>query len=81
MIARRSGILGDHFRRRNSKKNPKTLTLRMETGKAKQQDGYAEQDQGESSYLLNVAVDRYLDVRQLHAARIEEATRQAVAPG
>jgi predicted transcriptional regulator len=60
-------------------KSPKTITFRMETGKVKQLDAYAEQDQRDRSYLLNEAVDRYLEVRQLQVARIEEGLRQAEA--
>jgi len=58
-------------------KSPKTVTFRMETGKVKQLDAYAEQDRRDRSYLLNEAVDRYLEVRQLQVARIEEGIRQA----
>jgi len=60
-------------------KSPKTITFRMEAGKVKQLDAYAEQDQRDRSYLLNEAVDRYLEVRQLQAARIDEGIRQAAA--
>ena len=60
-------------------KSPKTVTFRMETGKVKQLDAYAEQDQRDRSYLLNEAVDRYLEVRKLQTARIEEGLRQAEA--
>ena len=60
-------------------KAPKTITFRMDTGKVKQLDAYAEQDQRDRSFLLNEAVDRYLEVRQLQTARIEEGLRQAKA--
>ena len=60
-------------------KSPKTITFRLETGKVQQLDAYAEQDQRDRSYLLNEAVDRYLEVRQLQVARIEEGLRQAEA--
>ena len=58
-------------------KSPKTVTFRMETNKVEQLDAYAEQDRRDRSYLLNEAVDRYLEVRQLQVARIEEGIRQA----
>jgi len=58
-------------------KGPKTVTFRMETDKVEQLDAYAEQDRRDRSYLLNEAVDRYLEVRQLQVARIEEGIRQA----
>lgn len=60
-------------------KAPKTITFRMETGKVELLDAFAEQDQRDRSFLLNEAVDRYLEVRQLQSARIEEGLRQAAA--
>lgn len=60
-------------------RTPKTVTFRMETGKVKLLDAFAAQDHRDRSYLLNEAVDRYLEVRQLQTARIEEGLRQAAA--
>ena len=57
----------------------KTITFRMDPRKVKQLDAYAQQDDRDRSYLLNEAVDRYLEVRQLQVARIEEGLRQAAA--
>ncbi|MGA9565360.1 MAG: hypothetical protein WBS19_07550 [Candidatus Korobacteraceae bacterium] len=57
----------------------KTITFRMDGRKVKQLDAFAEQDRRDRSYLLNEAVDRYLEVRQLQVARIEEGLRQAAA--
>ena len=59
--------------------DPKTITFRMDARKVKQLDAYAQQDDRDRSYLLNEAVDRYLEVRQLQVARIEEGLRQAAA--
>lgn len=58
-------------------KNPKTITFRMDAKKVKQLDAFAENDGRDRSYLLNEAVGRYLEVRQLQIARIEEGLRQA----
>ena len=74
-----ANIPSDYIRIQNIMRSPKTVTFRMETGKVKQLDAYAEQDQRDRSYLLNEAVDRYLEVRQLQVARIEEGLRQAEA--
>jgi predicted transcriptional regulator len=60
-------------------KDPKTITFRMDARKVKQLDAFAEGDRRDRSYLLNEAVDRYLEVRQLQVARIEEGLRQAAA--
>ena len=60
-------------------KNPKTVTFRMDAQKVKQLDTYADQDDRDRSYLLNEAVDRYLEVRQFEIARIKEGIRQAEA--
>jgi predicted transcriptional regulator len=60
-------------------KEVKTITFRMDGRKVKQLDVFAEQDRRDRSYLLNEAVDRYLEVRQLQVARIEEGLRQAAA--
>jgi predicted transcriptional regulator len=60
-------------------KTPKTITFRMDAQKVKQLDAYAEQDERDRSYLLNEAVDRYLEVRQFQIARIKEGLRQAAA--
>lgn len=58
---------------------PKTISFRIDERKVKQLDAYAQQDDRDRSYLLNEAVDRYLEVRQLQTARIEEGLRQAAA--
>ena len=60
-------------------KSPKTITFRMDAKKVKQLDTYAQQDERDRSYLLNEAVDRYLEVRQFQVARIREGVRQAAA--
>jgi len=57
----------------------KTITFRIAAHKVKELDGYAKLDDRDRSYLLNEAVDRYLEVRQLQTARIEEGKRQAAA--
>jgi len=59
--------------------SPKTVSFRIDERKVKQLDAYAEQDDRDRSYLLNEAVDRYLEVRQMQTARIEEGLRQAKA--
>jgi len=59
--------------------SPKTVSFRIDERKVKQLDAFAEQDDRDRSYLLNEAVDRYLEVRQLQTARIEEGLRQAAA--
>jgi RHH-type transcriptional regulator, rel operon repressor / antitoxin RelB len=59
--------------------SPKTISFRIDARKVKQLDAYAEQDDRDRSYLLNEAVDRYLEVRQLQVARIEEGMRQEAA--
>jgi predicted transcriptional regulator len=59
--------------------DPKTITFRMDARKVNQLDAYAKQDDRDRSYLLNEAVDRYLEVRQLQVARIEEGMRHAAA--
>ena len=58
---------------------PRTISVRIDDRKVKQLDAYAQQDDRDRSYLLNEAVDRYLEVRQLQTARIEEGLRQAAA--
>ena len=60
-------------------KSPKTITFRMDARKVKQLDTYAKQDERDRSYLLNEAVDRYLEVRQFQVERIQEGLRQAEA--
>jgi predicted transcriptional regulator len=60
-------------------KSPKTITFRMDARKVKQLDTYAEHDERDRSYLLNEAVDRYLEVRQFQIERIQEGLRQAEA--
>jgi predicted transcriptional regulator len=59
--------------------DPKTITFRMDARKVNQLDAFAKQDDRDRSFLLNEAVDRYLEVRQLQVARIEEGLRQAAA--
>jgi len=58
---------------------PRTISVRIDDRKVKQLDAYAQQDDRDRSYLLNEAVDRYLEVRQLQTARIQEGLRQATS--
>jgi predicted transcriptional regulator len=71
--------LSEHAKISRIMKHPKTITFRMDAKKVKQLDTYAEQDERDRSYLLNEAVDRYLEVRQFQIDRIREGLCQAAA--
>jgi len=57
----------------------KTVTFRMDSDKVEKLDSYAAQDERDRSFLLNEAISRYLEARDVQVARIEEGIRQANA--
>ncbi|MGZ4789104.1 MAG: CopG family ribbon-helix-helix protein [Terriglobales bacterium] len=57
----------------------KTVSFRTDSKKVKALDALAEVQDRDRSYLLNEAVDHYLDLQQYHIRLIEEGIRQADA--
>jgi predicted transcriptional regulator len=57
----------------------KTVSFRTDSKKVEALDALASAYDRDRSYLLNEAVDNYLDLQQYHIALIEEGVRQADA--
>ena len=57
----------------------RTITFRIDTRKKKALDVVAEGLDRDRSYVLNEAIDHYLDVHQWQDAHIREGLRQADA--
>ena len=57
----------------------KTVSFRTDSKKVEALDALASVYDRDRSYLLNEAVDNYLDLQQYHIALIEEGVRQADA--
>ncbi len=57
----------------------KTVSFRTDSKKVEALDALASVYDRDRSYLLNEAVDNYLDLQQYHIERIEEGIRQADA--
>jgi len=56
-----------------------TITFRIDQGKRAELDRLAKSIDRDRSYVLNEAVDAYLDVHAWQAAHIEEGLKQAEA--
>lgn len=54
----------------------KTLTFRIEADKVEALDALAELQERPRSYLLNQAIDHYLELNDYHIAEIKEGIRQ-----
>lgn len=59
--------------------NKRTITFRMDAQKRKALDAIALGIDRDRSYVLNEAINNYLEVHQWQAAHIKEALRQADA--
>jgi RHH-type rel operon transcriptional repressor/antitoxin RelB len=59
--------------------NRETISFRLETGKKEKLDAIAASLDRDRSYLLNEAIDAYLEVHQWHIRHIREGIRQADA--
>lgn len=57
----------------------KTVSFRTDSSKVEALDALAALQDRDRSYLLNQAVDNYLELQQYHIALIEEGIRQADA--
>ncbi|MGB8885223.1 MAG: hypothetical protein WCC87_00785 [Candidatus Korobacteraceae bacterium] len=57
----------------------KTVSFRTDSAKVQALDTLASLQDRDRSYLLNQAVDNYLELQQYHIALIEEGIRQANA--
>jgi predicted transcriptional regulator len=57
----------------------KTVSFRTDSAKVEALDALASLQDRDRSYLLNQAVDNYLELQQYHIALIEEGIRQADA--
>lgn len=57
----------------------KTISFRADAKKVKALDALAASQDRDRSYLLNEAIDQYLDLQQYHIRLIEEGIRQADA--
>ena len=57
----------------------KTVSFRADSRKVKTLDALAAAQQRDRSYLLNEAIDHYLDLQQYHIRLIEEGIREADA--
>ncbi len=57
----------------------KTVSFRTDSKKVKSLDALASIQDRDRSYLLNQAVDNYLDLQQYHIELIEKGIRQADA--
>ncbi len=57
----------------------KTVSFRADAKKVKALDTFASMQDRDRSYLLNQAVDNYLDLQQYHIDLIEKGIRQADA--
>jgi len=57
----------------------KTVSFRTDAKKVKALDALAASQDRDRSYLLNEAIDQYLDLQQYHIRLIEEGIRQADA--
>jgi predicted transcriptional regulator len=57
----------------------KTVSFRTEARKVKALDSLATSQKRDRSYLLNEAIDQYLDLQRYHIQLIEEGIRQADA--
>src|ERR1035438_9750624 len=57
----------------------KTVSFRTDTKKVKALDALASAQDRDRSYLLNQAIDNYLDLQQYHVELIEKGIRQADA--
>jgi predicted transcriptional regulator len=55
----------------------KTVSFRTDTKKVKALDALASMQDRDRSYLLNQAVDNYLDLQQYHIELIEKGIQQA----
>ncbi|MFB3924234.1 MAG: CopG family ribbon-helix-helix protein [Terriglobia bacterium] len=56
-----------------------TITFRLDTDKREALDSIAEVTDRDRSYVLNEAIDAYLDAHQWQVAHIEKGLRQAQA--
>jgi predicted transcriptional regulator len=59
--------------------NKRTITFRVDARKTKALDAIAVGIDRDRSYILNEAIDNYLEVHQWQAAHIKEGLRQADA--
>lgn len=59
--------------------NRETISFRLETDKKEKLDAIAASLDRDRSYLLNEAIDAYLDVHQWQIEHIREGVRQADA--
>lgn len=57
----------------------KTVSFRTDAKKVKALDALAASQDRDRSYLLNEAIEHYLDLQQYHIRLIEEGMRQADA--
>jgi predicted transcriptional regulator len=57
----------------------KTVSFRTKSSKVEALDALASLQDRDRSYLLNQAVDNYLELQQYHIALIEQGIRQADA--
>jgi predicted transcriptional regulator len=57
----------------------KTVSFRTDSRKVEALDALASSQDRDRSYLLNQAVDNYLDLQQYHIELIEEGMREADA--
>jgi|BarGraIncu00222A_1022003.scaffolds.fasta_scaffold327656_1 predicted transcriptional regulator len=57
----------------------KTVSFRTDAKKVKALDALASEQDRDRSYLLNQAIDNYLDLQQYHVELIEKGIRQADA--
>jgi len=57
----------------------KTVSFRTDAKKVKALDALAASQDRDRSYLLNEAIDHYLDLQQYHIRLIEQGIRQADA--
>jgi predicted transcriptional regulator len=59
--------------------NRETISFRLDTGKKEKLDAIAATVDRDRSYLLNEAIDAYLEVHQWQIEHIREGVRQADA--
>lgn len=57
----------------------KTVSFRTDSRKVEALDALAEAQDRDRSYLLNEAIDHYLDLQEYHRRLIEDGIRQADA--
>jgi predicted transcriptional regulator len=57
--------------------NKKTISFRLDAEKAAELDGLGKEQARDRTFLLNEAVDAYLDVQRWQVAHIKESIRQA----